>query len=247
MEFRGSYPRELYAMLHRSVLSCYLFLFTLPFSGSYYHYSSQCCVGWVNNCVSSSGTAYTSTIDQTLAYHNYTFEWWPTNMTWYAYYILLFFIFSYFRILCKNLILILLFRSVDGSVYQTVRSSSLANGLSFDASPKYIIFNSAVGGSYPGNPDSNTVFPNNLHILVLIYLFCSYLFDYHELIDSVRVWVYRESCNGVTCNNHGCCDLTTIICNCDAGWAGKDCDYYLGIIIHDDATFLIDSPFRLVC
>jgi beta-glucanase (GH16 family) len=63
---------------------------------------------------------------------------------------------------------------VDGNLYQTRTPADLPPGASwvFDH-PFFIILNVAVGGAWPGNPDSATVFPQQM------------------LVDYVRV--YRRS------------------------------------------------------
>ena len=52
---------------------------------------------------------------------------------------------------------------VDGSEYETVRPQNLPNGAQwvFDH-PFFIILNFAVGGSWPGNPDASTNFPQTM-------------------------------------------------------------------------------------
>jgi len=53
--------------------------------------------------------------------------------------------------------------SVDGTVYRTVRPSSLPAGAPwvFDK-PFFLILNVAVGGTFPGNPDATTQFPQEM-------------------------------------------------------------------------------------
>ena len=52
---------------------------------------------------------------------------------------------------------------VDGEVYATVTKSSLPDGAgwAFDQ-PFFLLLNLAVGGNWPGNPDSTTRFPQSL-------------------------------------------------------------------------------------
>ena len=52
---------------------------------------------------------------------------------------------------------------VDGEVYSTVTKSSLPDGAgwAFDK-PFFLLLNLAVGGNWPGNPDSTTRFPQSL-------------------------------------------------------------------------------------
>jgi beta-glucanase (GH16 family) len=56
------------------------------------------------------------------------------------------------------------------NVYATFNSSTQAGTWPFDAGPQFVILNLAVGGSWPGSPDSTTVFPAEM------------------LVDSVRVY-----------------------------------------------------------
>ena len=53
--------------------------------------------------------------------------------------------------------------SVDGTVYRTIRPSSLPAGAPwvFDK-PFFLILNVAVGGTFPGNPDVTTQFPQEM-------------------------------------------------------------------------------------
>jgi beta-glucanase (GH16 family) len=53
--------------------------------------------------------------------------------------------------------------SVDGIVYRTVKPGALPSGGQwvFDK-PFYLILNVAVGGTFPGNPDSSTLFPQEM-------------------------------------------------------------------------------------
>ena len=65
---------------------------------------------------------------------------------------------------------------VDGVPYQKVTPDSLPPGTTwvFDK-PFYLLLNLAVGGNWPGNPDSSTVFPQVM------------------LVDYVRVWQLSRS------------------------------------------------------
>jgi beta-glucanase (GH16 family) len=56
------------------------------------------------------------------------------------------------------------------NVYATFNSSTQAGTWPFDSGPEFVILNLAVGGSWPGSPDSTTVFPAEM------------------LVDSVRVY-----------------------------------------------------------
>ena len=63
---------------------------------------------------------------------------------------------------------------VDGQPYHTVRPSSLPQDTAWVFShPFFLLLNVAVGGSWPGNPDATTVFPQQL------------------LVDYVRVYHHR--------------------------------------------------------
>ncbi|GAA1727621.1 MULTISPECIES: glycoside hydrolase family 16 protein [Streptomyces] len=68
------------------------------------------------------------------AFHTFAIDWSPNKITW----------------------------SVDGNVYQTRTPADLnGNRWVFDH-PFYIILNLAVGGYWPGDPDGNTSFPQQL-------------------------------------------------------------------------------------
>ena len=53
--------------------------------------------------------------------------------------------------------------SVDGTVYRTIRPGSLPAGAAwvFDR-PFFLILNVAVGGTFPGNPNATTQFPQEM-------------------------------------------------------------------------------------
>lgn len=54
---------------------------------------------------------------------------------------------------------------VDGKVYQTITPASLPTGTKWVYDhPFFLLLNLAIGGSWPGNPDSTTVFPQELSI-----------------------------------------------------------------------------------
>jgi beta-glucanase (GH16 family) len=54
---------------------------------------------------------------------------------------------------------------VDGTLYKTVTPANLPSGTQWVFNhPFFIILNVAVGGSWPGNPDSTTVFPQTMQI-----------------------------------------------------------------------------------
>jgi len=48
------------------------------------------------------------------------------------------------------------------NVYETFTPSSQAGTWPFDQGPEFVILNLAVGGTWPGNPDSTTVFPSTM-------------------------------------------------------------------------------------
>ena len=52
---------------------------------------------------------------------------------------------------------------VDDSLYKTVTPNDLPRPWVFDH-PFFIILNVAVGGSWPGNPDTTTVFPQTMRV-----------------------------------------------------------------------------------
>ncbi len=70
------------------------------------------------------------------AYHVFTVEWYPTEIDWF----------------------------VDGTLYETRTPADVTpNTWVFDH-PFFLIANLAVGGAWPGDPDSTTVFPQDLRI-----------------------------------------------------------------------------------
>jgi len=71
------------------------------------------------------------------SYHVYAVEWDPNQIRWY----------------------------VDGNLYQTRTPADLPAGTTwvFDH-PFFLILNVAVGGSWPGNPDASTVFPQRMYV-----------------------------------------------------------------------------------
>ncbi len=52
----------------------------------------------------------------------------------------------------------------DGQLYQTVTKASVPGAWPFDDGDFYILFNLAVGGSWPGYPDAKTAFPQSMSI-----------------------------------------------------------------------------------
>ena len=53
--------------------------------------------------------------------------------------------------------------SVDGVPYNTVTPRSLPSGAPWVFyQPFYLILNVAVGGTFPGNPDASTIFPQDM-------------------------------------------------------------------------------------
>jgi beta-glucanase (GH16 family) len=53
---------------------------------------------------------------------------------------------------------------VDGILYHTVKKTIVPDAWPFDNGDFYILFNLAVGGSWPGSPDGTTVFPQYMYI-----------------------------------------------------------------------------------
>jgi beta-glucanase (GH16 family) len=51
---------------------------------------------------------------------------------------------------------------VDDQVYMTAQNTNITNGTWPFNSPSFFIFNVAVGGQWPGNPDSSTIFPQRM-------------------------------------------------------------------------------------
>jgi beta-glucanase (GH16 family) len=91
---------------------------------------------WPNN--QFTGNAYLVASDATTDFHVYGFEWDATEMRWY----------------------------VDDVLYATQNSWSTTAAsfpAPFDRS-FYILLNVAVGGNWPGSPDSGTVFPVSMDV-----------------------------------------------------------------------------------
>ncbi|WP_419810926.1 family 16 glycosylhydrolase [Bacterioplanoides sp.] len=91
---------------------------------------------WPDN--TSTGTSYvpgTSVVDN---FHTYSIEWEPNEIRWY----------------------------VDGQLYQTQNSwwSSAANYPAPFNQRFHLILNVAVGGNWPGSPDSSTQFPQTMEV-----------------------------------------------------------------------------------
>ena len=83
---------------------------------------------------SGIGAAYTLPNGERFAdaYHTYVIEWQPELIRWY----------------------------VDGNLYKTVTKNDLPSGAAWVFNhPFFLLLNVAVGGSWPGNPDASTVFP----------------------------------------------------------------------------------------
>ena len=71
------------------------------------------------------------------AYHVYAVEWEPNQIRWY----------------------------VDGNLYQTRTPADLPHGSTWVYDhPHFILLNLAVGGSWPGDPDTTTVFPQKMYV-----------------------------------------------------------------------------------
>ena len=91
---------------------------------------------WPNNAL--SGESYLVPADATAEFHTYAIEWDAMEFRWY----------------------------VDGTLY-AMRNSWYSTGGAFPApfdQPFYILLNVAVGGNWPGNPDSSTVFPVTMQV-----------------------------------------------------------------------------------
>ncbi len=90
----------------------------------------------------ANGIGATSTLPNTGSfsdgYHVFAIEWMPGRIDWW----------------------------VDDTKYFTAQTSSLPPGTSWvpDTGPFFIILNLAVGGNFPGNPDSTTTFPAEYRI-----------------------------------------------------------------------------------
>jgi len=89
----------------------------------------------------STGTYYDLPTGQVFSddFHIFSLEWKPGEIRWY----------------------------VDGSLYQTVNSWFTSGGGPFPApfdQEFYLILNVAVGGNWPGSPDSTSIFPQSLYV-----------------------------------------------------------------------------------
>src|SRR5579862_935298 len=98
------------------------------------------CHGTLHGPGYSGGAGKTSQITSPVSladgFHDYAVEWNPSGIKWF----------------------------LDGKLYHTVTPKDVApNGWPFDQ-PFFIIMNLAVGGGWPGNPDSTTQFPQRLVI-----------------------------------------------------------------------------------
>lgn len=85
-----------------------------------------------------SGESYVVATDVQAEFHTYAVEWGPTEIRWY----------------------------VDDTLY-AVRNSWSSTGGAFPApfdKPFYILFNVAVGGNFPGNPNAGTAFPVTMEV-----------------------------------------------------------------------------------
>jgi uncharacterized protein (TIGR03437 family) len=83
------------------------------------------------------GAAYTLLNGERFAdtYHIYAIEWQPELIRWY----------------------------VDGTLYKTVTRNDLPGGATWVFNhPFFVLLNVAVGGSWPGNPEAGTVFPQTM-------------------------------------------------------------------------------------
>lgn len=91
---------------------------------------------WPNNTFSGESVIVSG--NATTDFHTYAIEWDATEIRWY----------------------------VDGIMYG-MRNSWFSNGGTFPApfdQPFYILLNVAVGGNWPGNPDSSTVLPVTMEV-----------------------------------------------------------------------------------
>jgi len=50
------------------------------------------------------------------------------------------------------------------NIYETFTASTMAGTWPFDTGPQFIIMNLAVGGDWPGDPDSSTPFPSTMQV-----------------------------------------------------------------------------------
>ena len=86
----------------------------------------------------STGNQYSVASDATMDFHDYALEWDETEMRWY----------------------------VDDVLYATQNTWSTTSAdfpAPFDQ-PFYVLFNVAVGGNFPGSPDSSTEFPSTMEV-----------------------------------------------------------------------------------
>jgi beta-glucanase (GH16 family) len=50
------------------------------------------------------------------------------------------------------------------NIYATFNASTMAGTWPFDAGPQFVLLNLAVGGTWPGSPDTTTVFPSEMQV-----------------------------------------------------------------------------------
>ena len=50
------------------------------------------------------------------------------------------------------------------NIYATFTPANFPGNWPFDQGPQFIILNLAIGGDWPGNPDSTTVFPGDMQV-----------------------------------------------------------------------------------
>lgn len=72
----------------------------------------------------------------TAGYHVYSIEWNTTGIRW----------------------------LMDGVQYGSANTTNSINGTEEFHSPFFILFNLAIGGNWPGNPNASTVFPDTMHV-----------------------------------------------------------------------------------
>nr|AIG55753.1 secreted protein [Thraustotheca clavata] len=103
-----------------------------------YHFGQKCNgnLHYDNSVCGETGRSKQVNLSQD--YHVYSVEWTPKSISWF----------------------------IDGELYYTLDNNLCKKKELFfiPNKPFYIIFNLAVGGDWPGSPNSNTVFPQRMYI-----------------------------------------------------------------------------------
>ena len=86
----------------------------------------------------NGGTPYTTTCFSAADWHTYGMIWTKGQIQYYV--------------------------DDPANIYETFKASTMTGTWPFDAGPQFIIMNLAVGGGWPGSPDSTTPFPSTMQV-----------------------------------------------------------------------------------